>query len=870
MQFVGKTLEFFASLQRAGAAVGKTGMALPILEIEAAFAAKLAASARLVLEAPTGSGKSTQVPQILRRGGFLEAGEAIVLQPRRIAARMLAKRVAWEMGEPLGKTVGYQVRHESVVSRETRIRFVTEGILLRRFISDPELRGVACIVFDEFHERSLHADITLARALMLQKARRPDLKLIVMSATLDSEALEAYLAPCAVVRSEGRTFPVDVSYLDNRAANSGAAIWDLAAQETARALQEQPEGHALVFMPGAFEIGKTIQAIGQRLSAKEFELLPLHSELSAQDQDRAVEGGDRRKVIVATNVAETSLTIDNVRVVVDSGQARVARYDPVRGINTLWIEKISDASARQRAGRAGRTAPGRAIRLWTERDHASRPAFEQPEAKRVDLSETILSLLATGIESLDAFAWFEAPSPERLEDASQLLQALGAIGGEGRLTDKGRLMSTFPLHPRYAAMLVVAADFGCVEEIALAAALAQSRSILLRNVDKAVERRREELWGDAPASDVIAQMIVWQAALQARFDFGFCEDIGAHAQTCRQVLKIANQLSEYAAASGLASPSSQGAAAPEAVLKCILEGFPDRVCKRLDRGTLRCAMVGGRRGNLARESRAADAELFVACEVNEIGRQGGEVTTLFNLCSAIERSWLEELFPQLFSDARETVFDERQKRVVERRLVRFQDLEIESKESADLDPARAAAALARLVIDGKAQLERWDEEAESFIRKANLLASLFPEYKIDPIGAEARELIVEQCCEGARSLRDLKRQEVLPVLKAWVGREVAAMVERELPDRVKLANGRLAALRVEPDGRLTLSAKIQELYDLEDAPALCQGRAKPRIELLAPNRRPIQLTEDLKSFWTGSYPSIKKELKGRYPKHEWR
>lgn len=847
-------------------------MELPILEIESEFCSKLANTNRLILEAPTGSGKSTQTPQFLLRNGFLDTGEAVVLQPRRIAARMLARRVAWEVGETLGQTIGYQVRHERVASRATNVQFVTEGILLRRMISDPGLTGISVIVFDEFHERSLHADLTMARALMLQKTSRPDLKIVVMSATLDASELEAFLEPCEVLRSEGRTYPVEIDYLENKLANSGAPVWELAANAAVRALETEPEGHALVFMPGAFEIGKTIAALGSRLSAREFELLPLHSELSPQDQDRAVEGGGRRKVIVATNVAETSLTIDNVRIVIDSGQARIARYDPVRGINTLWIEKISDASAKQRAGRAGRTAPGRAVRLWSEREHASRPLFELPEIRRVDLSEMLLSLLATGIESVDTFDWFEKPNQERLDDAVSLLRGLEAINADGRLTKRGRQMSGFPLHPRYASMLLAAQTFGCVEEIALASALAQSRSILLRKIDKATEKRREALWGDADKSDMIAQMIAWNAALKERFDLSFCRDLGIHAQSCRQALKVANQLSQYAEASGLMEGKAKTGDLPRevAVKKCLLLGFPDRVCRRLDRGTLRCEMVGQRRGDLARESLVGGAELFVASEVNEIGRQGGVVNTVFNLCTAIEPQWLSELFPDLFSEKVETAFDEKQKRVVERSIVQFQDLEISSKESVEPDPDKAAEAFAKLVFEGKAKFAKWDDEVEHFVRKVNLLASVFPEYGFDPIGDDARELIVEQCCHGIKSLKDMKRKDVLPVLYEWVGPETRAMVERELPDRIRLANEKPARLRVETDGTLTLSAKIQCLYDISDTPKFCQGRVTPRIELLAPNMRPIQMTEDLAAFWKGSYEGIKKELKGRYPKHEWR
>ncbi len=844
-------------------------MSLPIYEIEDQLLSELSRSNRVIIEAPTGSGKSTQTPQILLKGGFLEHGEAIVLQPRRIAARMLAKRVSFELGDSLGQTIGYQVRHESVVSAKMRVRFVTEGILLRRMIGDPLLKGVSCLVFDEFHERSIHADLTLARAVMIQREARPDLKIIVMSATLNADALQNYLGDCAVVHSDGRTYPVDIRHIDNRTAMKQKPIWELAADQTVAAVQEMSEGHAVVFMPGAFEIGKTIGALGARLSSRDFEIMPLHSELSSKDQDRALDASSRRKIIVSTNVAETSLTIDNARIVIDSGQARVARYDPTRGINTLWIEKVSDASARQRAGRAGRTAPGICWRLWTERDHESRSEFDEPEVTRMDLAEVLLTLKATGVKELESFPWFEAPDPKRLAVALDLLKGLGALDGKDKLTEKGRRMSAFPLHPRYAAMLIAAKDYECVDEIAIASALAQTRSLVLRKVDKATEKRRAELIGEVEQSDVIAQMRLWSGAVRAKFDMRFCSDLGIHANTARQVNRIANQLYQYAQAEGLVGAESFPA--DEAMVrKCLLVGFPDRVCRRLDRGTLRCAMADGRRANLARESLASRATLFVACEVNEIGKQSGEVTTVLNQCSSIEREWLEELYPEAFASGEEVVFDERQKRVVGRRFARYRMLDIESEETLDVPLDLAAAELARLVIDGKAKLDKWDDGIEMLISRVNLIARTYPEYGIDEIGGEAREMIIEQCCYGARSLRDLKKLEVAKHVAEWVGPETMHLVEKELPLSVRFENGRQGKLRYSSDEQPVLSARIQHFYDVDPGFSLCGGKIKPMFEMLAPNMRPVQLTRDLETFWTDSYPAIKKELKGRYPKHEWR
>ena len=359
---------------------------LPIYELENAIVASLSAQPRLILQAPTGSGKSTQVPQILLNRGLLGAGEVVILQPRRLATRLLARRVAFERSGRLGDEVGYQIRFEKVASKETRIRFVTEGILLRQLLQDPELAGVAAILFDEFHERHLYGDITLARTLQLQEGGRPDLKLVVMSATLESDRLAQYLAPCPVLTSSGRAHPVRIEYLTKPVRAENYPIWDLAADEFAR-IAAQTEGDALIFMPGKYEIMRTISAIRASRMSDRFVALPLYGELPPAEQDAALDEYEKRKVIVATNVAETSLTIDGVRVVIDSGQARVARFDPRRGINTLFIEKISRASADQRAGRAGRTAPGHCLRLWTESEHLERAAQELPEVKRLDLAE---------------------------------------------------------------------------------------------------------------------------------------------------------------------------------------------------------------------------------------------------------------------------------------------------------------------------------------------------------------------------------------------------------------------------------------------------------------------------------------------------
>ena len=557
---------------------------LPVYELEPAIVAALRAAGRLIVQAPTGSGKSTQIPQMLLRHGLLgEHGGAVVLQPRRLAARMLARRVAEERGTPLGGEVGYQIRLESRVGEGTRIRFVTEGILLRQMSFDPGLRGVSALVFDEFHERHLYGDISLARALQIQRTSRPDLRIVVMSATLDTGALRDYLAPCETLVSQGRGFPVRIEHVAKAVDPDVEGVWDAAARECARAA-ELTTGDLLVFMPGAYEINRTVEAVQGNRALRGFSVFPLHGDLPPDAQDRAVLGGSGRRIIVSTNVAETSLTIAGVTAVVDSGLARIARFDPHRGINTLLVEKISAASADQRAGRAGRTAPGLCIRLWTEREHARRPAQETPEVRRLDLSEVVLTLKASGIDDVAGFNWLEKPEPRSLERAETLLADLGAIGGSDRaITETGRRMLRFPVHPRYARMFLAAQERGCVRPVALMAALTQGRNFLLRGGGSEVGKARDEVFGEEHESDFFLLMRAWRQASQAGFALEACRRLGVHAQTARQVGPLFEQFLGIARDEGLdiAERRVDGAE----VRKCVLAGFSDQLARRLDAGT---------------------------------------------------------------------------------------------------------------------------------------------------------------------------------------------------------------------------------------------------------------------------------------------
>ncbi len=836
---------------------------LPIYDLDEEIVCAMRKGNRLILEAPTGSGKSTQVPQILLDGGVLGDGMCVVLQPRRLAARMLAKRVAEEREGRLGDEVGYRIRLDNVSSSETRILYVTEGILLRRMLADPQLHGVSSVVFDEFHERHLYGDVTLARALDLQESLRPDLRIVVMSATLDGAGLSDYMAPAVSLRSEGRVFPVEIEFSSHEPKND--PVWELAA-DAVMARINRTEGDVLVFMPGAYEIQRTIRELEARLGGG-VAVLPLHGELPAAEQDKAVGGSSQRKIIVSTNVAETSLTIDGVTLVVDCGLARIARYDANRGINTLYIEKISAASAAQRAGRAGRTAPGVCVRLWTERDHARRPLREVPEIKRLDLAETLLTLKAAGVRDLKAFRWIEVPDEKAIDRAGLLLRDLGALDSRGEITEPGRLMLQFPVHPRYARMFLDAGKLGCVRAAALVAAITQTRSMLLR-VDKRIEDERAEVFGGG-TSDFLLLMRVFEWARRQGFRINECRALGIHADSARQVAKLYDQFLDIAHGEALDIEDSIEPTG-DALAKCVLAGFADQVAVRKSAGTLVCDLVHGRRGVLSRQSMASGARLLVVAEISEVEGRDGDAKVLLSIATEINEEWLREVFPEDFTERSEHFFDKSQNRVVVRREKVFRDLVLESKDRDAVPGPQTAICLADQVLAGELRLNGWDDAVEQWICRVNFLRRLCPELVLPEFGADERNHILLLGCEGAVCYRDIKDLPVLPYARNLLEPHQIHAVEKHAPERVELPGGRRAKVIYSETAEPHFSARIQDLYGVEDDIKIAMGRHALTLHVLAPNQRPVQVTRSLRTFWSDTYPELKNQLQRRYPKHEWR
>lgn len=829
-------------------------MPLPIHQIEPDLIAALTAGNRLVLTAPTGSGKTTQAPQILFRS-VVKQGQIIILQPRRLATRLVARRVAQEMNAAIGQLVGYQTRHENFTSPATRLRFMTEGLFLRLMQSDPKLPGVAAVMLDEFHERSISADLALGLVRRLQESHRPDLKLVVMSATLDAKAVGEYLA-CPALVAEGRTFPVDIEYLPRR---SDAWCWDLAAEAIGQVIRRQPEGDVLVFMPGMHEINRTIGAARSQVDA-DVQLLPLHGELPPAAQDQAVAENGRRKVIVATNVAETSITLPGIRAVIDSGLARVNHFDSRRGLNVLDIEPVSRASADQRAGRAGRVAAGLCIRLWPESEHKHRAAHNEPEIRRLELTEALLQIKSLGVRDVAGFPWLSPPDPAALQLAESLLKRLEATDAGGALTAMGRRMSRFPVHPRLARMLIEASQRQCLPRAALWAALIAEREVLIGNDPR-------KLAGFLKADDWLSDLLIRQRAFEqaraADFDLRRCESIGVHAAASREVDRVSRQLLDVARRLDL---STEDSAPDTELVRCLLVGFPDHLARQLDADRAHCAMPGRKRVVLDKSSIVQGEGLLLALEVSEIGR-GDSVQTVLSLATRIDHAWLD---PRKIVTGKRLEWNAQIRQVEEIEERSYEGVVLDQTARPPVNRSGAAALLADRIADGVEKLEGWNEAVEQWICRVRLVARYFPQRGLIEYTDEDRRMIIHQIVGDCFRLSQVADKPCIDSVRQALSWEDQQFVEKMAPATIQLPGGYPMKIEYRPDGPPRGQAKIQAFYGATQTPCVAGGKQKIVLEILGPNYRPVQVTDDLASFWLNTYPELKKELKRRYPKHEWR
>ncbi|MBK6847991.1 MAG: ATP-dependent helicase HrpB [Proteobacteria bacterium] len=785
-------------------------MALPIDALLPELVAAAGARGNLVVVAPPGTGKTTRLPPALLSAAWL-SGQVWLLEPRRLAARAAAARIAEERGWTLGHEVGFHVRFERRYHAATRLLVLTEGILTRRLLDDPALEGVGAVVLDEFHERSVHSDLGLALLKEVQRELRPDLRLIVMSATLQAEPVAAYLGGCPILRLNNEPHPLETCYLPAPPRDPLTAV---AARTVRRALRDDPHaGDLLVFLPGAGEIARATELLADLADA---EVVPLHGSLPSAAQDRALRAGERRRVVLSTNVAETSVTVAGVRTVIDSGQVRLPRHDPRTGLDRLELTRISAASADQRAGRAARLGPGRVYRLWTAAEQASLATATPPELRRIDLAPVVLTLRCWGRDP-QTFDWLEAPERGALASAEQLLVRLGALDPLSRHpTTLGRELLALPLHPRLARLLVAARAAGCAREGATLAALLSERDLLAPAALAGDPTRRR------PAADPIS----------ARSD-------------------LLERLERFEEAERRGQ-----AAAP--LLRLVLSAFPDRVVLRREGERDRGRLVGGRGVVLDPRSAVRDEPLYVAVEVDGAGREARVL-----VASAIDPAWLSTREEQQLS------FDEATERVVASRCRLYEDLCLH-RAPVTPDPTRAATLLAEHAARDPRRALQPSPAVDTWLARLRWLRRALPELEL-PAGDDT---LLARClpalCHHQTSFAELRRADLLAALGQLLSAEQARALAREAPELLQVPSGRHVPLAYRDEkSPPVLALPLQELFGCTQTPRLARNRQPVLLELLAPNGRPVQVTQDLASFWHQTYPQLRPALQRRYPKHAW-
>ncbi|MBE1707937.1 MULTISPECIES: ATP-dependent helicase HrpB [Mesorhizobium] len=794
---------------------------LPVSAVLPALGAALAERNSAVLVAPPGAGKTTLVPLALLDAPWLGAGKIVLLEPRRLAARAAARRMAQLLDQEPGATIGYAMRMENRTSAKTRILVVTEGVLARMILDDPELPGISAVVFDEFHERSLDGDFGLALALDVQGALRPDLRLLVMSATLDGARVAKLLSGAPVIESEGRAFPVDISY-DERPA--GAPIEDAMAKAIRAALADE-SGSVLAFLPGQREIERTAERLAGKVGA-DTDIVPLYGQLDGKAQDAAIKPAPpgRRKVVLATSIAETSITIDGVRVVIDSGLSRLPRYEPASGLTRLETVRASKASADQRAGRAGRTQAGVAIRLWRAEQTAALPAFTPPEILEADLSGLLLDCAAFGVADPTGLAFLDPPPPPALNEARVLLRALHAIDEAGRLTEAGASMRKLALPVRLAHMVAEAAKSGHAGEAAMLAVLLTERGLGGDGAD--LERRLMRFRGERSPRATAARQLAERLA--------------------RQVGGTKN--SEAAPAGSL-----------------LINAWPDRVAKaRGERG--RFVLANGSGAMLDAADPLAGEPFLVVADL-----QGKAQNARIAAAAAISEDDIRATLADRIETRRQTSFDRERRAVRVRETVRLGAITLAER----MLPAPSGADADRAILDALREhglsLLGWSKEAETLRQRLSWLhrglGSPWPDMSDEALIERLDDWLLP-FLSGAASLAAINPAVVSAGLASLVPHELQRKVDALAPTHFDAPSGSHVPIRYDGEWPV-LAVRVQELFGLDRHPSIANGTVPLTLELLSPAHRPIQTTRDLPGFWRGSWADVRADMRGRYPKHVW-
>ena len=802
----------------------------------------------VILQAPPGSGKTTRVPLALLEIFPPGKGRMVMLEPRRLAAVGAARWMARGLGEKIGRTLGYSIRFDSRLTDQTRIEVVTEGILSRRLTADPALAGVAMVIFDEFHERSLQADLNLAFCLDVQRNLREDLKILVMSATMDCGPLAALLGEAPVIQTEGRLFPVEERYVvrgsDRPLAERVAGAVTTAVRET--------EGDILVFLPGTGEIWRAAEALKDLDwgSGSEPAIHPLYGDLPFEEQEKAILPSKKRKVVLATNIAETSLTIEGVQVVIDSGLARRLRYDPRTGMNRLFTVTISRASAEQRKGRAGRLGPGVCYRLYDPYVIQSMAPYTPPEILSLDQASLVLELAAWGVKDPGALSWLDPPPVTGWEEAGRLLVDLGALDSRGVITRIGREMAHLPLHPRLSHLLLRSFELGCPRLGADLAALLSERDILRPQARTGKQTRKAS--GFSERFDLLRDWREGKQVTSVADPFA----LQAVDRVARELLKAGKHRSGKAAED-----------ASTLIPRLLVQAYPDRVAQKRADGAGRFLLARGPGVRLAAGDPLTGSPFIVALQVEGSPGSEGQVFLAEPVSEALIRKELGERFESV----RRVEWDKKAGRIVSVLEERLGSLVLSVK---PLSPAPEEAAQMLCAEIRSAVLPiPFSPEARQLQGRVRLLGRAFPEENWPELSDEKLLANPEEWLApflaGIRSREQLAGLDILPPWLSLLTREQRGLLEQRTPTALTVPSGRRIPLDYAAGEVPVLAVKLQEMFGQADTPTVAEGRVKVLVHLLSPARRPVQVTQDLRGFWNSGYVQVKKELKGRYPKHPW-
>jgi ATP-dependent helicase HrpB len=819
----------------------------PVDEIVPEIKKALTAHQSAVLHAPPGAGKTTRVPLALLDTVAPEMGKIVMLEPRRIAAVSAARWMARLLGEEVGQTVGYSIRFDSRLSPRTRVEVVTEGILTRRIQKDPGLEGVSIVIFDEFHTRSIHSDLALALCLDIRKTLRDDLRLLVMSATLDAAPVASLLGDAPVVSSTGRQYHVQEKYLNEKPEGPLPARILRAVRTALR----ETEGDILVFLPGSGEIRACAEALRPLTEGKDdLSLHPLFGDLPFEEQERAILPSERRKIVLATNIAETSLTIEGTGVVIDSGLARSLRYDPSRAMNRLVTVTISRASAEQRKGRAGRLGPGVCYRLYSRSAFGSMVAFDPPEILVSDLTSLVLDLAVWGVKDPLELSWMDVPPPSAWEAARNLLLNLGALDATGAVTEAGRAMSILPLHPRLGRLMLRAAELGIAPAGADLAALLSERDIL---------RRTSAGGREEPEADIAVRLDVLREWRKGRRLPG-----GADPWALRSVDRTARQLLRLMPP-GKKSPEE--ISDDDAVGRLLMRAFPERLGRSREEGDGRFVLSQGRGVKLPAKSHLGRSRFIVAVNMDAGEKSEGVVH--------IGAEVSEELVRLEYEGRIETVksveWDEKQGRIVALVRERIGAVTLSEKPFAPSDEETIPVLCQAL--RSSFHLLKFGRDERQFQGRVLLMRRTFPEEGWPDLSDEALSSTTERWLApflgDVRTARDFARVDLMAALRALLSWEQRRLLDERAPALLAVPSGRRAAIDYSAGDTPVLAVKLQEMFGMAETPVIAGGRVKVLLHLLSPAGRPVQVTQDLRGFWDKGYQQVKRELRGRYRKHPW-